>query len=57
MFQSPRRESNPQPSVIFGETIELPEFNWQREGYDVNWFVRATYVLLIQQYVYVYISY
>ena len=38
-------------------TIELPGLRWQRKGYDVYWFVRATYVLLIQQsrYVCIYI--
>ena len=51
MFLSLRQKSNPQPSDLRWDalTIELPELKWQREGYDVYWFVRATYVLLIQQ--------
>ena len=51
MFLSPRRESNPQLSVLRWDalTIELLGLRWQREGYDVYWFVRATYVLMIQQ--------
>ena len=51
MFFSLRRESNPQPSDLRGDglTIELPGLRWQREGYDVYWFLRATYVLLSQR--------
>ena len=56
IFLSPRRDSNPQPSDLRWDalTIELPGLRWQREGYDVYWFVywcvlaHATYVLLIQ---------
>ena len=42
-------ESNPESSDLRSDavTIELPGLRWQREGYDVHWFVRATYVLLI----------
>ena len=51
MFLSSRRESNPQPSDFRWDalTIELPGLRWQREGHDMYRFVRATYVLLIQQ--------
>ena len=37
-------------------TIELPGLGWQREGYDMYWFVRATNVLPIQQSRYVCVS-
>ena len=51
IFLNPRRESNPQLSDLWWDalTIGLPGLRWQREGYGVYWFVRATYVLLIQQ--------
>ena len=44
-FMSSRREPNTQPSDLWwdAQTIELPELRWQREGYDVYWFVRTTY--------------
>ena len=54
-YRKPRNfwapESNPQPSDLRWDalTIELPGLRWQREGYDVYWFVRATYVLLSQR--------
>ena len=55
-FLNPRLESNPQPSDLRRDalTIELPGLRWQREGYDVYWFVRATYVLHKQQSRYLY---
>ena len=36
---------NLQPSDFLWDalTIELPRLRWQREGYDVYWFVRGTY--------------
>ena len=58
MFLSPRRAYNPQPSDLQWDalTIELPGLRWQREGYDVYWFVCATYVLLSQHsYVFSYV--
>ena len=37
--------------------IELPELRWQRQGHAEYWSVCATYVLLIQQSRYVWISF
>ena len=49
MLLIPKRELNPKPSDLRWDalTIELPELRWQRQDYDVYWFVRAcTYILL-----------